>query len=64
MTWEKQFYIESFDTVRLSSFRIEQSPFADRYVTDQMVFCLYCDRLYPVKMTADEDPIPAEFVPH
>ena len=58
MTWEKQFYIESFDTVRLSSFRIEQSPFADRYVTDQMVFCLYCDRLYPVKMTADEDPIP------
>ena len=54
----KHSYIDSFDTVRLSSFRIEQSPFADRYVTDQTVFCLYCDRLYPVKMTPDEDPIP------
>ena len=58
MTRDKHFYIESFDTVRLSSFRIEQSPFADRYVTNQTVFCLYCDRLYPVKMTPDEDPIP------
>ena len=58
MTRGQHFYIESFDTVRLSSFRIEQSPFADRYVTDQTVFCLYCDRLYPVKMTPDEDPIP------
>ncbi len=54
---DRYFYIESFDTVALSSFRIEQSPFADRYVTDQTVFCLYCDRLYPAKMTADEDPI-------
>ena len=57
MTRDKHFYIESFDTVALSSFRIEQSPFADRYVTDQTVFCLYCDRLYPVKMAADEDPL-------
>ena len=54
----KHFYIESFDTVELSSFRIGQSPFAERYVTDRTIFCLYCDRLYPVKMTADEDPIP------
>ena len=58
MTRGQHFYIESFGTVELSSFRIEQSPFADRYVTDQTIFCLYCDRLYPVKMTADEDPIP------
>ena len=58
MTRDKHFYIESFDTVALSSFRIEQSPFADRYVTDQTVFCLYCDRLYPVKMAPDEDPLP------
>ncbi|MDE0194351.1 MAG: hypothetical protein OXP08_02270 [bacterium] len=57
MTRGKHFYIESFDTLRLSSFRVEQSPFADRYVTDQTVFCLYCDRLYPVKMSPDEDPI-------
>ena len=58
MTRGQHSYIESFGTVELSSFRIEQSPFADRYVTDQTIFCLYCDRLYPVKMTADEDPIP------
>ena len=51
------FYIDSFDTVRLNSFRIEQSPFADRYVTDETVFCLYCDRLYPVKTSPDEDPV-------
>ena len=57
MTRGKHFYIESFDTLLLSSFRVEQSPFADRYVTDQTVFCLYCDRLYPVKMSPDEDPI-------
>ena len=57
MTQGKHFYIESYDTLRLSSFRVEQSPFADRYVTDQTVFCLYCDRLYPVKMSPDEDPI-------
>ncbi len=54
---DKHFYIESFDTVALSSFRIEQSPFADRYVTDETIFCLYCDRLYPVKMAPDEEPL-------
>lgn len=57
MTGNRHFYIESFGTVQLSAFRIEQSPFAHRYATDQTVYCLYCDRLYPVKMTPDEDPI-------
>ena len=57
MTGTKHFYIESFDTVHLSTFRIAQSPFAHRYATDQTVFCMYCDRLYPVKMAHDEDPI-------
>jgi len=57
MARDRHFYVESFDTVRLNSFRIGQSPFADRYVTDQTVFCLYCDRLYPVKMSPDEDPV-------
>ena len=57
MTQGEHFYIESYDTLRLNSFRVDQSPFADRYVTDQTVFCLYCDRLYPVKMSPDEDPI-------
>ena len=58
MTGGKHFYIESFDTVRLSSYRLSQSPFADRYVTDQTIFGVYCDRLYPLKTSHDEDPIP------
>ena len=58
MTGDKHFYIESFDTVRLSSFRLAQSPFAHRYVTDETVFGLYCDRLYPLKTTHEENPIP------
>jgi aminomethyltransferase len=58
MTPEQHFYTDSFDTVALNSFRLEQSPFADRYVTDRTVFCLYCDRLYPMKLAPDEDPIP------
>ncbi|MCE2512277.1 MAG: aminomethyltransferase family protein [Acidimicrobiia bacterium] len=58
MTTDRHFYIESFGTIQLSAFRIGQSPFAHRYATDQTVFCLYCDRLYPVKMTPGEDPVP------
>ena len=56
---DKHFYIESFETVRLSSFRIGQSPFADRYVTEKTVFGLYCGRLYPLKKSRDEDPVAA-----
>ena len=58
MAGNKHFYIESFDTLRLSSFRVGQSPFAPRYATDQTIFGVYCDRLYPLKGTRDEDPIP------
>ena len=58
MTGDRHFYIESFGTVRLSSFRIGQSPFAHRYVTDETVFGLYCGRLYPLKLADDEDPVP------
>ena len=58
MTRKVQFYVESFDTVRLSSYRISQSPFAHRYVTDQTIFGIYCGRLYPLKMRHDEDPVP------
>ena len=57
MAQDKHFYIESFDTVQLTSFRIEQSPFADRYVTDETIFGMYCGRLYPLKMSRDDDPI-------
>ena len=58
MTSDRHFYIESFGTVRLSAYRIGQSPFAHRYVTDQTVFGLYCGRLYPLKRTRDENPVP------
>ena len=58
MTGDRHFYVETFDSVRLSSFRLGRSPFADRYVTDQTVFGLYCDRLYPIKSAPDEDPVP------
>ena len=58
MAGDKHFYIESFDTVQLSSYRVGRSPFADRYATDQTVFGMYCGRLYPLKISRDEDPIP------
>ena len=58
MAGDRHFYIESFDTVQLSSYRLGRSPFADRYVTDQTVFGVYCDRLYPLKTARDEDPTP------
>ena len=54
----RHYYIESFDTVQLTGFRIDQSPFADRYVTDLTIFGMYCNRLYPLKTSRDEDPIP------
>ncbi len=57
MTDLRHYYIESFGTLQVSAFRIEQSPFAHRYATDETIFCLYCDRLYPVKTTPDEDPV-------
>ena len=58
MTGDRHFYVDSFDTVRLSSYRVCQSPFAHRYATDQTIFCLYCGRLYPLKNAPDEDPVP------
>ncbi len=58
MTGDRHFYIESFGTVQLSAFRIGQSPFAHRYTTDQTVYGMYCNRLYPLKTSRDEDPIP------
>ena len=58
MAGDRHFYIDSFDTIRLSTYRLGRSPFADRYVTDQTVFGVYCDRLYPLKTAPGEDPVP------
>ncbi|MYA38453.1 MAG: aminomethyl transferase family protein [Acidimicrobiia bacterium] len=58
MKGDKHYYVESFDTVAVTSFRLGQSPFAHRYVTDETVFGVYCDRLFPLKLTDNEDPVP------
>ncbi|MDE0233288.1 MAG: aminomethyltransferase family protein [bacterium] len=57
MKGDKHYYVETFDTVEVTSFRLGQSPFAARYITDETVFGVYCDRLYPLKLTDDEDPV-------
>lgn len=58
MTADTHFYADSFETIQLSSFRHGESPFAHRYVTEQTVFGMYCNRLYPLKANPDEDPVP------
>lgn len=58
MKGDKHYYVESFDTVEITSFRLGQSPFAGRYVTDETVFGVYCDRLFPLKLNDNEDPVP------
>jgi len=58
MTGRRTYYIESFGAVRLSSYRVGLSPFMNRYGTDQTLYAIYCNRLYPVKTSPDEDPIP------
>ena len=57
MTGDRRYYVDSFDTVRLNAFRVSQSPFAGRYATDHTVFGIYCDRLFPLKTTLDENPV-------
>ncbi len=58
MIGDRHSYVESFGTLRLSSYRLGRSPFADRYATDQTIFGLYCNRLYPLRASQDEDPVP------
>ena len=58
MVGERHYYIEAFETVEFSSYRQYLSPFADWYTTDSTIFGLYCGRLYPLKASHEEDPIP------
>ena len=46
----KGVYAESHPIVRLNSFRFEHSPYIEKYVTDQMLFAIYCNRFYPLNM--------------
>ena len=57
MTGDKHYYVESFDSVQLSTYRVEQSPFAGRYVTDETLFAVYCNRLYPLKQRPEDDTV-------
>lgn len=59
MTEGRHYYVESFDTISLAPYRINRSPFAHRYTTDETVHAVYCNRLYPMKSSRDENPIPA-----
>ncbi len=55
---QKHYYIEAFKTIQLSAYRFGESPYAHKYVTDETVFGMYCDRFYPLKTDNQEDPIP------
>ena len=46
-------YADSHSVVRLSSKRFEQSPYSDKYVTEQTVFGLYSNRFYPLALGGD-----------
>jgi len=48
-------YAASHRTVHVSAKRFTVSPYLDKYAKDDMLFGIYCDRLYP--MTLGEDPV-------
>ena len=52
---EQPNYAASHRTVHVSAKRFTTSPYLDKYARDDMLFGIYCDRLYP--MTLGEDPI-------
>lgn len=52
---EQPNYAASHRTVHVSAKRFTVSPYLDKYAKDDMLFGIYCDRLYP--MTLGEDPI-------
>jgi len=52
---EQSNYAASNQIVRVSAKRFEASPYVEKYVNDDILFGIYCGRLYP--MTVGEDPI-------
>ena len=50
---QKLSYADSHSVIRLSSKRFEQSPYSDKYVTEQTVFGLYSNRFYPLALGGD-----------
>lgn len=52
---EQPNYAASHRTVHVSAKRFTVSPYIQKYAKDDMLFGIYCDRLYP--LTLGEDPI-------
>jgi hypothetical protein len=52
---KKVVYAESHPIVRLNTFRFEQSPYIDKYVTEQTLFAIYCNRFYPLEYGRKRD---------
>ncbi|MEM7345520.1 MAG: aminomethyltransferase family protein [Chloroflexota bacterium] len=50
---QKLVYADAHPTVRLSGFRFEQSPFIEKYLSDQILFAIYCERFYPLSIGED-----------
>ncbi len=46
-------HARSHPTVRINSKRFEQSPYAPRYTTEDTLFGIYCNRLYPISFGED-----------
>lgn len=50
---KRSIYAASHPIVQLNSFRFEQSPFIEKYVTKDTLFAIYCNRFYPLNMGED-----------
>ena len=49
----KLVHAKSHPTVRINSKRCEQSPYAERYATEDTLFGIYCNRFYPISFGED-----------
>ena len=52
---QKPNYAASHRTVHVSAKRFTVSPYLEKYAREDMLFGIYCDRLYP--MSVGEDPV-------
>ncbi len=43
-------YAQEHPVVQLNAFRIEHSPYIDKYANDKILFAIYCNRFYPLNM--------------
>lgn len=43
-------YAKSHPIVWLNYFRLERSPYIEKYASDEILFAIYCNRFYPLYM--------------